>query len=70
MGQLQRLFNLKAGEEDPRKVLDDVYKNISFRGANLWILACAILIASIGLNMNSTAAVSYTHLTLPTTPYV
>ncbi|ADX66889.1 DUF389 domain-containing protein [Weeksella virosa] len=57
MGQLQRLFNLKAGEEDPRKVLDDVYKNISFRGANLWILACAILIASIGLNMNSTAVI-------------
>src|SRR5690606_4201312 len=32
-------------------------KNISFKGANRWILACAILIASIGLNVNSTAVI-------------
>jgi uncharacterized membrane protein len=30
--------------------------NISFRGSNLWILACAI-VASIGLNVNSTAVI-------------
>jgi uncharacterized membrane protein len=31
--------------------------NISFRGSNLWILACAIVVASIGLNVNSTAVI-------------
>ena len=51
------LFNLHEGEEKQDKVLQDVLKNISFKGANLWILACAIFIASIGLNVNSTAVI-------------
>ncbi|HUH73839.1 MAG TPA: DUF389 domain-containing protein [Chitinophagales bacterium] len=50
-------FNLHEGEQEPKRVIDDVVKNISFRGANIWILACAILIASVGLNVNSTAVV-------------
>lgn len=54
---LFNLWNLHEGEEDKDKVLADVSNNISFKGANLWILACAILIASIGLNMNSTAVI-------------
>lgn len=52
-----KLFNLHDGEEKKNKVREDVVKNISFRGANLWILACAIFIASIGLNVNSTAVI-------------
>ena len=51
------LFNLHEGEEKQDKVLQDVLKNISFKGANIWILACAIFIASIGLNVNSTAVI-------------
>lgn len=51
------LWNLHEGEEDKEKVLTDITTNIPFKGANLWILACAILIASIGLNMNSTAVI-------------
>ncbi|WP_367770980.1 TIGR00341 family protein [Flavobacterium sp. WC2421] len=50
-------INLHKGEEDKNKVLDDVKSNISFRGSNLWILACAIVVASIGLNVNSTAVI-------------
>lgn len=50
-------WNLHEGEENKEKVLVDITNNISFKGANLWILACAILIASIGLNMNSTAVI-------------
>lgn len=57
MGKFYNLFNLSQGEEDKNKVREDIFKNSSFRGANLWILACAILIASIGLNMNSTAVI-------------
>ncbi len=50
-------INLHNGEEDKRKVLENVMSNISFRGSNLWILACAIIIASVGLNVNSTAVI-------------
>jgi len=50
-------INLNSGEEDRHKVLENVKANISFRGSNLWILACAIVVASIGLNVNSTAVV-------------
>lgn len=51
------LFNLHTGEEDKQKTLEHVKSNISFRGATLWILACAIMVASVGLNVNSTAVV-------------
>ncbi|HAY32852.1 MAG TPA: DUF389 domain-containing protein [Ignavibacteria bacterium] len=50
-------INLQTGEENKQKTLENVISNISFRGANLWILACAIVIASIGLNVNSTAVI-------------
>ncbi|MCP9768233.1 TIGR00341 family protein [Lacihabitans sp. LS3-19] len=51
------LFNLHKGEEDKATTLEQVKNNISFSGANLWILACAILVASVGLNVNSTAVI-------------
>lgn len=54
---MNKLFNLHIGEEDKRKVLENIKQNISFTGSNFWILACAIMIASIGLNVNSTAVV-------------
>ena len=50
-------INLNKGEDDKYTVLENVRSNISFRGANLWILACAIVIASIGLNVNSAAVI-------------
>lgn len=50
-------INLHNGEEESRKVIEDVTSNISFRGSNIWILACAIVVASVGLNVNSTAVI-------------
>jgi uncharacterized hydrophobic protein (TIGR00271 family) len=50
-------INLHNGEEQKEKVLENVKSNTSFRGSNLWILACAIVIASVGLNVNSTAVI-------------
>lgn len=50
-------FNLdedKAAEED---VIDNIKKAVEFKGINLWTLIFAILIASIGLNVNSTAVI-------------
>ncbi|MCO5241931.1 MAG: DUF389 domain-containing protein [Chitinophagaceae bacterium] len=55
--KIVEFINLHNGEEDKKKVLENVFNNISFRGSNLWILACAIIIASIGLNVNSTAVI-------------
>ena len=52
-----KLFSLHEGEENKTKTLQNVKDNISFTGANLWILACAIVVASVGLNINSTAVV-------------
>lgn len=54
---MNKFFNLNSGEEDKEKVLATVKSNISFSGPNLWILACAIMVASVGLNVNSTAVV-------------
>lgn len=50
-------IDLNKGEENKEKVLENVKSNISFRGSNLWILASAIVVASIGLNVNSTAVI-------------
>lgn len=55
--KIMQFSNLHQGEEDKNKVLENVTSNISFRGSNLWILACAIIIASVGLNVNSTAVI-------------
>lgn len=57
MNKIIRFFDLHPGEERKEAVLENVINNISFRGANAWILACAIVIASVGLNVNSTAVI-------------
>ena len=55
--KITNFVNLHNGEEDKRKVLENVISSTSFRGSTLWILACAIIIASVGLNVNSTAVI-------------
>ena len=57
MNKVLNFINLHKGEEDREKVLEDVRSFVSFRGSNLWILACAIVVASVGLNVNSAAVV-------------
>ena len=57
INKILKFTDLHSGEEDKQKVLENVKSNISFRGSNLWILACAIVVASIGLNVNSTAVI-------------
>lgn len=54
---LKGYFNLVADKEDERQVVEQVSAGVAFRGANLWILIFAILIASLGLNVNSTAVI-------------
>lgn len=52
-----RFLKLNAELEDHSIVQDSIEKGIVFRGTNLWILIFAIVIASVGLNMNSTAVI-------------
>ncbi len=57
MNRFSNLFNLREGEDSREKTLENIKANIDFKGANLWILSCAIIIASVGLNVNSTAVI-------------
>lgn len=57
MKKISAWLNLREGEGDREKTLESVKKNIYFRGANLWILACAIMVCSVGLNVNSPAVI-------------
>ena len=50
------LFSLRS-DTDKEGTSADIKRNIEFTGANLWSLIFAILIASIGLNINSTAVI-------------
>ncbi|WP_396178601.1 DUF389 domain-containing protein [Flavobacterium sp.] len=52
-----KMFNLHEGEDDRAKTLEIIKQNVNFTGANMWILACAIIVASVGLNVNSTAVI-------------
>ncbi len=52
-----RLFNLHLGKADEADVVASIKKDVAFRGHNLWTLIFAIFIASIGLNVNSTAVI-------------
>jgi uncharacterized hydrophobic protein (TIGR00271 family) len=48
---------MKPEVEDLDKIHETIVKDSVFRGTNLWILVFAIVVASIGLNMNSTAVI-------------
>ena len=50
-------FNIRPDLEEKQYIVSEITKGISFRGANLWILITAIFIASLGLNVNSTAVI-------------
>jgi uncharacterized hydrophobic protein (TIGR00271 family) len=50
-------FKIFEEKEDYEAVMDVIQKGIFFRGTNLWVLIFAIFIASLGLNVNSTAVI-------------
>lgn len=50
-------FNLESEVEDFDRIHKTIEKDIIFKGTNLWILMFAIIVASVGLNMNSTAVI-------------
>jgi uncharacterized hydrophobic protein (TIGR00271 family) len=54
---LHERFNLEEDKATEEEIIDNVKKGIEFKGMNLWVLIFAIFIASIGLNVNSTAVI-------------
>jgi len=50
-------FKIMADKEDEQNIINNINKDIAFHGANLWVLIFAIFIASLGLNINSTAVI-------------
>lgn len=49
--------SLQKQTEDFEEIHNSITQGISFKGTNIWILVCAIIIASVGLNTNSTAVI-------------
>lgn len=52
-----RILSIKTELESIDFINEEIKKGVQFRGTNLWILIFAILVASVGLNMNSTAVI-------------
>jgi uncharacterized hydrophobic protein (TIGR00271 family) len=55
--KLSHYINLNSEVDDYDKIHANIEKDIIFRGTNLWILMFAIIVASVGLNVNSTAVI-------------
>lgn len=51
-----RTLSIREGA-DIEGTVAGIKRDIDFKGPNVWILICSILIASIGLNVNSAAAI-------------
>jgi uncharacterized hydrophobic protein (TIGR00271 family) len=50
-------FRLKNEKEELQTVISNIDNGVVFRGTNLWVLIFAIFVASLGLNLNSTAVI-------------
>lgn len=50
-------FKLNAEKEELQTVISNIDNGVVFRGTNLWVLIFAIFVASLGLNVNSTAVI-------------
>ncbi len=50
-------IDIREELEDFDNIHSEIEKGIAFKGTNLWILVFAIIVASVGLNTNSTAVI-------------
>lgn len=54
---LKSTLSLRHGNYKFQKVVNEAKENVVFKGYNVWILICSIVVASVGLNMDSVAVV-------------
>lgn len=61
MPHVRRFFSeyldLRKNKDNEALTVESICNGVEFKGANLWILIFAIFIASLGLNVNSTAVI-------------
>ena len=55
--RLLGFFSFREEQEDYQTIVDTITKGVVFNGTNLWVLVFAIFVASVGLNVNSTAVI-------------
>ena len=56
-GFIEKYLDLNKNNEDEQLTVETIRNGVEFKGANLWILIFATFIASLGLNVNSTAVI-------------
>lgn len=54
---LKGILDPSGDRESEIQTVENICKGIDFKGSNLWVLIFAIFIASLGLNVNSTAVI-------------
>lgn len=54
---IRTILDPSAEQENELDTIESIRKGVEFKGSNLWVLIFAILIASLGLNVNSTAVI-------------
>lgn len=54
---LKEYLDLRKDKDNELETVDSIRKGVEFKGATLWILIFAIFMASLGLNVNSTAVI-------------
>lgn len=54
---LRERFSLSEDQDNEHDIVDAIRKGVVFKGVNIWMLIFATMIASVGLNVNSTAVV-------------
>jgi uncharacterized hydrophobic protein (TIGR00271 family) len=57
IGTFIHYLDLRNEVEQPGYIQEEIEKGIVFKGTNLWILVFATVVASVGLNTNSTAVI-------------
>ena len=50
-------FNALPDKENEEETIQQISSGVAFHGSNLWVLVFAVFIASLGLNVNSTAVI-------------
>ena len=55
--EVRAYFDMQADRNDEQTIIKQISNGVTFRGSKLWVLIFAILIASLGLNVNSTAVI-------------
>jgi uncharacterized hydrophobic protein (TIGR00271 family) len=57
INKLYSFFTLTEEQETYEQIVETITKGVVFTGTNLWVLVFAIFVASVGLNVNSTAVI-------------